>query len=367
MAYIVSKASTASKSNSTKIIIGIVAVIVVIGIFFLFSSGSHQLSNQEGTIGNPYNSDQGYLGVGYYSIGGQSTYISSQSQLNAALNGQTTTTPTTIQSNQTQNVTTTIQQAQQNFFFRMTNWRFTANYYPALTLNFTTSVPSSYLYDSNANTSFTFTFPNGTVDSGPFNPYLSSYSYQPETINGNISFNLKPGYVLMNTPPPATGRYAITFKYQGRELFNKTFNFSGSNVSVVGIAYGTTDAFLPDYAAGVNYSWITPVLITLYNFGDLPVPINRGSVYTDDMQGTIDNFGSFYLQTGAIWLMPKQCIVFKEGSLHYDGPGTYKLEIAYYDTANRTVAKSQDLISVPSIQGTPADLTYRNSTCTIIS
>ena len=70
------------------IAVGLMVVGIVAG-FSLFWAG-HTQTNHKGTSSNPYNSSQGYKGQGYYTVNGQTTYISNADQFNNSITYNTT-------------------------------------------------------------------------------------------------------------------------------------------------------------------------------------------------------------------------------------------------------------------------------------
>ena len=67
----------------------VITTIIIVGACFLLIYGQQQ-TNQKGAVSNPYYTNLGYQGPGYYNVSGKDTYISSQGQLNSALNPTTT-------------------------------------------------------------------------------------------------------------------------------------------------------------------------------------------------------------------------------------------------------------------------------------
>lgn len=313
-------------------IVGVAAVIIIIivGLAYLGASqgGSQQSNNQYGSVNNPYSTSQGYLGQGYYSINGQSVYISSQDQLIAALSGQSSTQPTQGGSPA----------------FTLQSWNVTFDgTVPAviLALNYTTNVQYPGALD------FNFATPGGTMNyTDPDSPNLSKGVW------------LYMGAGAYQSESPLPGKYVLNVSYMGQRLFNKTFVFSGANIILVGFAISTS----PNGDSPPTYT-ICPCALAAYNKGDLPA-YTSADVYLDDMQGGIFDFSFFF----SGWIMPKSCRgAVNEGGDGYDmfSPGTYLFKTDFYEPyENYTLLETSNPTTIPSALGSSAPLSYDGANCT---
>ena len=256
--------ATATKPNApakaNMLAVGIVAVMLLVGLYFLFTQGSHQQAGQLGTIANPYSASQGYVGGGYYSLNGQSAYISDQSQFDAIFNASITSSPGT-------SMQTTIS-AQSLPTFNLTGWTVIVNAsgYAAISFNYTTSAPVYvYLYN------------NATLlADGPGGEFPDQYAYLNATSGtGQVgltwTYDTTPAsgnhfMVAYYWPYDLTPSWSSTLNKTPIEIWNKTFTFSGPKMVITNASLG----FQVVGASGVY--WYSPTDLTVYitNKGDLP-------------------------------------------------------------------------------------------------
>jgi hypothetical protein len=187
--------------------------------------------------------------------------------------------------------------------FNLTEWHIVTDPSVMLEVNYTAQVVSTY--NDSVLVNFTLAYPNGYV----WRP--SEYIELGNGTPDNWTYLSMTGGDYGTTPMPGT--YLLNVSDHGKLLFQKSFTFSGANVSLVGFAYGTPlQGNLSDFGRpDVSIYEIYPVLYRLYNNGDLPVYLAGMVSYSDNMQGgqwpmCINGCGSV-LFSSREWLLPHQC------------------------------------------------------------
>lgn len=180
----------------------LVVAIIAIGAYFLLTQGSKQ-ATQKGTVSNPYNTSLGYQGTGYYSIGGQSTYISNQSQLNSALSSSNTTTIQDTASS----TSLTLSTVYSTITYNTTSTTTTRTTIPSTSITSTTTIiPAAYTTNEQIRLSFD-------------DPSYKSLSVEVEAVNQTDNSSAGPAYLLNGITTQAWYQVGLSYNWAGPEGF----------------------------------------------------------------------------------------------------------------------------------------------------